>query len=216
MIIAQNLNHREIARRGVLTLVDNLNTLLKKWEATTLPAITAATLPKFAADPKKYYENALLDQAEAKGLTGVDPLEYARLFQISFFPDPTKYTIDTQYLQYVKLKGGTVAPVADYLKQIESIGIVEVTDPAQIEAAQLLLDLFKKFVYVQSVTSGGDMILTKGSQLFGFSFTNQGHLTLDMVNRLAAAMQRTSMEDFEKKLYEQFKNPALLTEPAIF
>lgn len=211
--ISNNPSLVDIAKRAIETLVVNLNIHLDAWGKTTLPNIKADNLAEFAANPQAYFDKALTGQAKEKGLEGVVPNEYAKLFNIQFVPNLQKYPMDVSKLEFVKLaKGNKAAPVTDYLEKVKDVGTITVEDPKQIEAAKMILDTFKKFTYISSLlySNGSGMVQTAGTERIGFSLMSMGNLSPENVANLATKMVDVPMEQWEQKLMEQFNNPGLL------
>lgn len=211
-VISNNPNLVDNAKRAIETLVANLNYHLEAWGETPLPNIKAENLSEFAANPKAYFDKAVVEQAKEKGMEGVVPGEYAKLFNITFIPNLQRYPIDTRYLDFVKLaKGNKVQPVANYKDKIKDVGTMVVTDPKQIEAAKLIMDTFKKFTYISTMLSGHQFVQTAGTERIGFSLMNPGGITPDKVAAMAVKIAETPMEKWEQQLFEQFKNPSFLS-----
>lgn len=193
-------------------LAYNLTVHLKEWGKTPLPNITGNTLAEFASNPKAYFEKALIEQAKEKGLKGVVPGEYAKLYGIVFTPDLQRRPIDTRYLEFVKVTtGNKVVPVKDYEERIKDVGTVKIDDPKQIEAVKLMLNTFKNFTYIATMLSGGNhLIQTAGTERIGFSLLHMGHLTPQKVATLAEKMADVPMDQWEQRLISEYKNPSLV------
>lgn len=212
-IIGNDPNQVSNTKRAILMLVENLNYHLEAWGKTTLPNIKAENLSEFAANPKAYFDKAVIKQAKEKGMEGVVPGEFAKLFNITFIPNLQRYPMDTNYIEFVKLaKDNKVVPVPGYEDKIKDVGTVAISDPKQIEAAKLILDTFKKFTYIATMLSGNQMVQTAGTERIGFSLMNMGSINPDVVARLSEAMAKVPFTDWVQQLFDQFKNPGLVKE----
>lgn len=199
-------------KAAIERLAENLTVHLKEWGKTPLANIKGENLAEFAKNPKAYFEKALTVHAKEKGLEGVVPGEYAKLFDIVFVPDLHRRPIDIRYIDYVKVTtGNKVVPVKDYEEKIKDVGTVEIDDPKQIEAAKLILNTFKNFTYIATMLSGGgQFIQTVGTERIGFSLMHMGHLTPDKVATLAEKMADVPMDQWEQRLFKEYNNPSFV------
>jgi hypothetical protein len=209
MIISQDQNLKEIAQRSILALVDSLNKHLEDYGKCNLQKVTNSTLEAFAKNPIGFFNEQLEKDATLKGMEGVNPEQYAKLFNYEFAPNLTKYPIDTRYLEFVKIEKGEVVVAVSLDKALADIGNVSVETPEEEAAARLLFDLFNRYTYAATLLSGGQNVITAGLERLGFSLMHQGHLSKDVVARLAVGMKSQTLEEHGKVIAVQFKNPEL-------
>jgi hypothetical protein len=152
MIVRINKAEAAAVRQKAAILVDNMNAHLEAYRKNDLPKITTVKeLRAFATNPKQYFLDQCSTQAKLKNLEGADPAVYAQLFNLSFEPDLQMKPLDPQYLEYVSIQKGVAVLSTDFEAKMAGVGVDEVTDPQEIDAAKLLMKTYIDFLYVENL-----------------------------------------------------------------
>lgn len=210
MIIAHNSQTVQTLKSRVRHLIDQVNKNLKLYSTTGLPAVKAKDLEEFATNPKGFFHKQVMAKAEAQGMEGVNPAEYAKLYDLTFVPITGGYAeADKKTLEFIKLSKGEAVVVDDFDEKTKAAGVIETSTPGQEEAAAQLLKLFSDFAYLSTLLHGAQKIYTTGCQHFGFNPAEPGQLNMNTVNQVAHGFIKLPREEFNKRLEGQVRNPGL-------
>jgi len=210
MIISKDKTAQDNAKRQAAIFVNNLNEHLAAYAKNDLLKISGMKdLRSFTTNPREFFLKACSAQAKTKNLDGADPLIYAQLFNYSFNPDLLRKPIDPAKLEFVTLEKGKVRLADDFEEKISRVGMAEVEDPEEVEAAKVLMKLYLDYLYVENLLNGNgnpSMVKTRAMVPLGFTPMQTGQLKIDTVKRLAILMKEQPRDKFAERIAEASGN----------